>query len=344
MGIMRALPTVSWRRCRAKLTRSVTCPARKESPASGCGRKTALNISDLSLRSVLWLAGILGLAVFGAGWQSHPPAPVAVALSTALPPAVGAPNTTSFAPAMYDEGAWDGTLRQIAVPILMYHYISTPPEDADIYRQDLSVAPDEFRAQMQLLADGGYSTISLYDLNRALRWGTPLPPRPVILTFDDGYRDAYEHAFPVLQEFGFTGTFFVITARLDEGHPAYITWAQAQEMAAAGMSIESHTKEHPNLSGRSEAELYYQIQGSLESITAHTGQPVRVFSYPGGRWDEDVLEAVRRYGIWVAVVTEGGVLHTTDNLLLLRRVRVNGETDLPTFGALVRWEWGRTTS
>ncbi len=310
--------------------------------ASQFWRKTVLRTRNLSMRAALWLTGLLIVLMVVPGWQGASSAPAA-ALSTALPP-TPPPDVTPFSPVLYEEGSWDGTLRQIAVPILMYHYISTPPEDADIYRQDLSVTPEDFRAQMQLLADRGYTTISLYDLNRALRWGAPLPPRPVILTFDDGYRDAYEHAFPVLQEFGFTGTFFVITARLDEGHPAYITWAQAQEMAAAGISIESHTKEHPNLSGRGAAELYYQIQGSLESIAAHTGQAVRVFSYPGGRWDEGVLEAVRRFGIWAAVVTEGGVLHTTDNLLLLRRVRVSGETDLPTFDALVRWEWDRTTS
>lgn len=286
------------------------------------------------------LAG--GLTLAGMGWpDSVLPVPAAAALSTRVPPT---PTAAPFSPAAYDDAGWDGTLRQIAVPILMYHYISTPPEDADIYRQDLSVPPEEFRAQMQHLADEGYTTISLYDLNRALRWGTTLPPRPVILTFDDGYRDAYENAFPVLEEFGFTGTFFVITARLDEGHPAYITWEQAQEMATAGMSIESHTKEHPNLISQNEAALYYQIQGSLESIAAHTGQSVRIFSYPGGRWDTAALDAVRRYGIWAAVVTEGGVEHTTDNLLLLRRVRISGETDLPTFEALVRWDWDRTTS
>lgn len=242
------------------------------------------------------------------------------------------------APGGLDETDWDGTLRQITAPVLMYHYISVPPEDADIYRLDLSVTPENFRAQMQYLADEGYTVISLYDLNRALRWGTPLPPRPVALTFDDGYRDAYENAFPVLKEFGYTATFFVITARLDEGHPAYITWAQAQEMAAAGMSIESHTKDHPNLSSRDPEYLYYQIQGSIESITAHTGQPVRLFSYPAGRWDEQALDAVRAYDLWTAVITENGAQHTTDSLLLLRRVRISGETNLPTFAALVRWE------
>lgn len=259
----------------------------------------------------------------------------------AVPPygevaSVGVGGGPADVPAALSDAGWDGTLRQIVAPVLMYHYVSEPPEDADIYRQDLSVTPENFRAQMQYLADEGYSVISLYDLNRALRWGTPLPPRPVVLTFDDGYRDAYENAFPVLKEFGYTATFFVITSRLDEGHPAYLTWAMAQEMAAAGMSIESHTKEHPNLSGREPDYLYYQIQGSIESISAHTGQPVRLFSYPAGRWDDQALAAVRAYDLWVAVITENGVQHTTDSLLLMRRVRISGEADLPIFAALVR--------
>jgi peptidoglycan/xylan/chitin deacetylase (PgdA/CDA1 family) len=260
------------------------------------------------------------------------------------PPALVPGVSASGAVDQVDGSGWDGTLRRVEVPILMYHYISVPPEDADIYRLDLSVTPENFRAQMQYLADNGYSVISLYDLNLALRWGTPLPPNPVVLTFDDGYVDVYENAFPILQEFGFTGTFFVITARLDEGHPAYLSWAQAQEMAAAGMSIESHTKDHPNLQARDADYLYYQIVGSLESIEANLGHRPQMFSYPAGRWDEDVLAITRAAGVWLAVITENGIAHTTDSMLLLRRVRISGETDLPTFAALVRWAWGRSPS
>ncbi len=240
-------------------------------------------------------------------------------------------------------GGGDGTLRRIAAPVLMYHYISTPPEDADVYRQDLSVTPEDFRAQMAYLAAGGYTPVSLYDLNMALRWGTPLPPRPVVLTFDDGYRDFYENAFPILQEFGFRATVFVITARLDAGDPAYLTWAQTRELAAAGIDIGSHTKDHPSLVGRDLEFLHYQIKGSLESLEAHLGRPVHLFCYPAGRWDEATLAVLPEYGVWLAVVTEGGIEHTTDNIHLLRRVRVSGDTDLETFAALLRWEWDRTT-
>ncbi|MCZ7667599.1 MAG: polysaccharide deacetylase family protein [Chloroflexi bacterium] len=139
-------------------------------------------------------------------------------------------------------GAYSWTLR---VPILMYHYISVPPADADIYRQDLSVTPENFRQQMAYLAENGYTPIDLYQLSAAITAKTDLPDKPVILTFDDGYLDNYENAFPVLQEFGFPGTFFIITDYADQGAAGYANWEQLAEMAAAGMRIETHTKKSP---------------------------------------------------------------------------------------------------
>ncbi|MBN1965326.1 MAG: polysaccharide deacetylase family protein [Anaerolineae bacterium] len=263
-------------------------------------------------------------------------------------PASGMPfapaNTVPFAREGLVGSGTDGTLRRVTIPVLMYHYISVPPGDADVYRRDLSVTPDDFRAQMRFLAEHDYSVVSLYDVNLALRWGAPLPPNPVVLTFDDGYQDAYAAAYPILQEFGVTGTFFVITARLDEGHPDYLTWAQAREMALAGMDIESHTKDHVNLQGRDWDFLYYEVQGSIESIEAHTGFRSRMFCYPAGRWDESVLAVLEELGVWLAVTTEGGIDHTTDQMLLLRRVRVSGDADLGTFAALLHWDWDRAES
>ncbi len=298
------------------------------------------NVGRGRLRRIGWLWGwvaafVTGLLVLGF-WLGSPASGEAASLDD--------PGATS-GPALGLAGAEnDGTLRQISVPILMYHYISTPPEDADVYRLDLSVTPHQFRQQMEYLAEHDYRVVSLYDVNQALRWGAPLPPRPVVLTFDDGYRDAFSEAFPVLEEFGYTATFFVITARLDQGHPDYLTWRMAEQMAQAGMSIESHTKEHPNLTARDGDFLYYQIQGSLESIQAHLGARPRLFCYPGGRWDEEVLAMLHGLGVWAAVTTEGGLEQTTDAPLLMRRVRVSGSTDLATFGALLRWDWEQPSS
>lgn len=231
---------------------------------------------------------------------------------------------------------WDGTLRRIRVPILMYHYISAPPADADIYRVDLSVPPDLFRQHLAYLAAEGYQTITLHDLYAALNTGAPLPAKPVILTFDDGYADNYTAAFPLLREFGFNGTFFVMTAGPDLDYPDYMTWDQIEEMSAAGMQMESHTRDHPDLRGRDADFLVYQLLGAQESLTAHTGQPARMFAYPAGEYDEAVLAMLRSLGVEHAVTTAYGALHTTDGALELARVRVRGTTGVAALAALLQ--------
>lgn len=218
----------------------------------------------------------------------------------------------------------DGTLRRIRVPILMYHYVSVPPPDADVYRVELSVTPEIFRSHMQHLHDASYMPISVGQLDEALRRGTPLPDKSVILTFDDGHLDHYTNVFPVLNEFGFTATFFVITARLDERNADYISWEQAQEMVAAGMQIEPHTKNHFDLRNRSRDFLVYEITGSIESITAHIDSEPNVFSYPAGRYDDNTLQVVGESNIRRAVTTQPGTLHTTHNQLEMRRLRITG--------------------
>jgi peptidoglycan/xylan/chitin deacetylase (PgdA/CDA1 family) len=220
----------------------------------------------------------------------------------------------------------DGTLRRIRVPILMYHRVSEIPPDADVYRLDLTVVPEVFRAHMQYLYDEGYHTISLYDLHDALLRGTRLPPNPVILTFDDGYIDHFITVFPTLKEFGMVGTFFIITGYVDANHPDYLNWTQINEMSNAGMSMEPHTKSHLGLIGRDQDFLVYEVLGSFESMAFHMGKAPRMFAYPGGDYDDAALEMLHSLAVWLAVTTRRGVLHTTDNLLEVPRVRVSGDT------------------
>lgn len=216
----------------------------------------------------------------------------------------------------------DGTLRRIHVPILMYHYVSELPSDADNYRIELTISPALFREHLAYLRAAGYQTISLKALYNALQYGAPLPERPIVLTFDDGYVDHYTNVLPALLDFGYMGTFFVITERADAGNPAHLSWRQIQEMAAAGMEMQSHSRTHPDLRERSHDFLVYELLGSVESLEAHTDQPVRVFSYPSGRYDEDTLSVVEQSPIQIAVTTQSGAYHTTSSLLELKRLRV----------------------
>lgn len=230
----------------------------------------------------------------------------------------------------------DGTLRRIHVPILMYHYVSELPPDADATRIDLTVRPDMFRTHMQDLKDDGYTTITLYQLDDALLNGTPLPAKPIILTFDDGYIDHYVNVFPILKEYGFIGTFFIITGMPDNHVPGYVTWEQIREMSDAGMDMESHTKTHQDLRNRDYDFLVYELLGSAQSLQAYTGREPHMFAYPVGHYDDMTLNVLHQLGMWRAVTTESGSLETTDNRLELPRLRVSGDTGVSGLEYLLR--------
>lgn len=216
------------------------------------------------------------------------------------------------------------TRRTIRVPILMYHYISVPPPDADKYRLDLSVTPANFRAQVEYLLAEGYRPITVADLADYLRRGTPLPPNPIILTFDDGYLDNYENAFPTLKEYQVPATFFVITDFVDQKKPGYMTWDQLEELAIEGMEIGAHTMTHADLQGKSRAFQASEIAGSKATIEARIGTPVKSFCYPAGKYDARTLDIVRSVGYQAAVTTDQGTRHSSDTIFELRRIRVRG--------------------
>jgi peptidoglycan/xylan/chitin deacetylase (PgdA/CDA1 family) len=213
----------------------------------------------------------------------------------------------------------------------MYHYISVPPPDADRYRLDLSVTPADLDVQLAWLAENGFTAITLQELLYHLALGWPLPARPIVLTFDDGYWDAYHNAFPLLQKYGFVGTFFIITDRITYGDHNYATWGQIIEMHNAGMDIQSHTRTHPDLRGQSDVELLWQIQGSREAIEARMDKEVHFFCYPSGRYDEAAIQALKQYGYWAAVTTEYGATHTFEDIFTLKRVRIRRVDTLESF-------------
>ena len=220
---------------------------------------------------------------------------------------------------------------QVRVPILMYHYVSELPPNPDCYRRDLTVLPENFEAQLQYLAEAGYHTITLTDLYLHLTQGYPLPEKPIVLTFDDGYRDAYEIVFPLLLDYGFTGTFFVLATPAHFESPGYLTWAHMREMSDAGMEIQAHGRDHVDLRGRSYDYLVYQTLGIQEAIQYHTGRLSRFFCYPSGQYDTNVIAVLKSAGYWGAVTTEWGKTHTREDLFEMPRLRIRGSDTLESF-------------
>ena len=317
------------------------------------------------------LGGLVRLAVLGTptptptATSTHTPTPTPTATHTPTPTATATATHTSTptpTPTVTATSTWtptptathtptatptptpllptpDGVWRQVRVPILMYHHIEDPPPGADVYRRDLSVPPAKFEAQLRYLSQQGYESITLNDLALHLTRGKPLPPRPIILTFDDGYTDAYTYAFPLLQKYGFVGTFFLVTSYLDNHNADFLSWGEVEEMHAAGMRFEPHSYDHPDLRNRGFQYLVFQTLGPKQAIEARTGEPCRFFAYPSGRYDQFVIDVLHSADYWGAVLTGQGATHDTDDLFLLHRVRVSGGGNLDDFIVKLNLDW-----
>ena len=201
------------------------------------------------------------------------------------------------------------------VPILMYHYIRIAPTN-DQLGANLSVSPENFASQMKYLYDDNYGTIKLADLADPNRQAISKvyfeKKKPIVITFDDGYDNAYTEAFPILKQNGFIGTFFIIKDYT--GREGRLTDSQINEMAKAGMEFGSHTLTHPDLTKISSEDAQNQIFNSKGDWL--------VFCYPSGRFNDAVVSLVREAGYKVAVTTKIGIAKETSNLLELPRVRI----------------------
>jgi peptidoglycan/xylan/chitin deacetylase (PgdA/CDA1 family) len=142
-----------------------------------------------------------------------------------------------------------------------------------------------------------------------------------------------------LRRHGFVGTFFLVSAPIDANNGDFLSWAQVEEMYAAGMQFQPHSYDHPDLRNRSFEFLVFQILAAKEAIEARTGELCRFFAYPSGRYDQYVIDVLRSADYWGAVLTEQGATHTTGDLFTLRRVRVRGGDDLDSFIRNLNLDW-----
>jgi peptidoglycan/xylan/chitin deacetylase (PgdA/CDA1 family) len=231
-------------------------------------------------------------------------------------------------------GALPATATKVQVPILMYHYVDETPPPAGPYADELTVRTGDFEAEMKYLNDNGYHTVSLADAYLAMAGLEALPSKPVVLTFDDGGLDNYLVAFPLLKKHGLTATFFIITGTV--GKDGQMDWDQLREMAASGMAIQSHTVSHPDLRGIPAARLEAELADSRAAITQAVAEPGYVLCYPGGAYDQRVIEAAKAAGYVMAVATGRGKDLDPKAVFEIKRRRVQAFLPLTSFARLVR--------
>jgi len=225
------------------------------------------------------------------------------------------------------------------IPIIAYHRVN------DFRQNTLTVNPKFFRQQMSYLKEKGYQSISLDDLvNSHLNKNTDLPPKPIIITFDDGFYDNYLYAFPILKEFGFKATFFLILDLIgtdiifekdklekpDLSKDSMLSWADVKMMQEEGMEFGSHTCSHVNLINVSSQQAEQEIFGSYSKFEQKLGYPPRFFCYPYGAFDGGIKAIVEHAGFHGAVVTPRHYIDKMDTFALFR-VGIYGHNNMRTF-------------
>jgi peptidoglycan/xylan/chitin deacetylase (PgdA/CDA1 family) len=224
------------------------------------------------------------------------------------------------------------------VPILMYHAVTSAPNEAT---RDLSVTPEAFAQQMAVVADLGLTPVNATDLAAHWRSGRPLPVRPVLITFDDGYEGVHRHALRVLAKHGFTATVFVSTGWIRGAHDTgggpdtMLDWDQVRELAAADVEIGGHSHTHPQLDQLDDTTLRHELIHCKEIVTDELGTVPASFAYPYGYSDRRVRQAVRETGYGQALAVGNRLARRRQGPYALHRVTVRRSTGIEEFERLV---------
>jgi peptidoglycan/xylan/chitin deacetylase (PgdA/CDA1 family) len=226
--------------------------------------------------------------------------------------------------------------RNFRIPILMYHAVEAKNSGRHPYFET-SVSPEVFARQIRQMKNEGYRSVGLADALAALESGEQTE-KLVVITFDDGFRDFYEFAFPALSDCGFTATVFLISSFMDDPSSEFkekhvLTWAQVRELRAAGISFGSHTATHPQLKLVGMARVNEEIETSKKTIEDRMGEAITEFSYPYAfpEADQDfrrqLRESLQRNGFEIGVTTILGTAHSLSDRFFLPRLPVNNWDD-----------------
>ena len=215
---------------------------------------------------------------------------------------------------------WKTYDEPVQMPILMYHavHVMDPSEASNA---NLIVAPDDFEAQIKALAKAGYYFLTPEEAYKAFTENA-LPAKKVVwLTFDDGNEDFYTIAYPILKKYKAKATNNIITGFVKKGNAGNLTVKQMKEMMVHGMSFQSHTVNHPDLSVSDKATQKAELTDSIDFLENKLNTKVNTIAYPSGRYNQTTLDLAKKT-YKLGLTTNEGLASAKDGLLSLNRVRI----------------------
>lgn len=215
---------------------------------------------------------------------------------------------------------WKTYDEPVQIPILMYHavHVMDPSEASNA---NLIVDPDLFEAQIKALSKAGYYFLTPEEAYKAFTENA-LPAKKVVwLTFDDGNEDFYTIAYPILKKYKAKATNNVITGFVKKGNAGNLTVKQMKEMMAHGMSFQSHTVNHPDLSATDKATQKVELTDSIDFLENKLNTKVNTIAYPSGRYNQTTLDLAKKT-YKLGLTTNEGLASAKDRLLSLNRVRI----------------------
>ncbi len=220
---------------------------------------------------------------------------------------------------------------EYVVPILMYHSIEYNPAPGN----RLAVDPRILDKQLRFLKEHRYNVIPLESLAALVRDKKPIPPKTIAITFDDGYKNNYTNAFPILKKYKIPATIFLIVNEVGRSQGDRLKWEDVGEMQQSGLiTFGSHSLDpEPLVNLKSEEELRKQIFFSKEVLEKRLGRPVNSFSYTSGLFTSHIRQLVIDAGYQVAVTTNPGNDYPDYDVYALKRQRISSTADNP----LVFW-------
>ena len=208
----------------------------------------------------------------------------------------------------------------VQIPILMYHavHVMDPSEASNA---NLIVDPDLFEAQIKALSKAGYYFLTPEEAYKAFTENVLPAKKVVLLTFDDGNEDFYTISYPILKKYKAKATNNVITGFVKKGNAGNLTVKQMKEMMAHGMSFQSHTVNHPDLSATDKATQKVELTDSIDFLENKLNTKVNTIAYPSGRYNQTTLDLAKKT-YKLGLTTNEGLASAKDGLLSLNRVRI----------------------